>query len=336
MVISAGVDAGTRDYEIFVMKKNDYEVYKFESEKVREDAHDFIETLQSLDADAIAGLSGYGLPIKKFSELTDYEIFLMTLNLESKKAIGLRSLIRELRKRDLNLYTIPGVIHLPTVPKWRKFNKLDLGTYDKLCSAVLAVSEFLEEKEIEKQNFLLAEVGYGFTSVLAVKGGKIVDALGGTSGFMGFSSLGSIDAELAYLLGDFPKELVFGGGVRDYVLENNGNEIEILSEFVLKNLKALEVSVRDVELCFLSGRFAKDVERIIGEFYETRILHGFCKAKQSAQGAAIIANAIANGEFKRVVEHMEIFNARGSIFDYLSEKMKKRIFERISRAYELQ
>ncbi|MEM4565401.1 MAG: DUF1464 family protein [Archaeoglobaceae archaeon] len=336
MVTSAGVDAGTKDYEIVVVRRNDCEVYRFRSEGVKENASEFIEILQSLEVDAIAGLSGYGLPIKKFSELSDYEIFLMTLNLDTEKAMGLRSLIRELRNKDLNLYTIPGVIHLPTIPKWRKFNKLDLGTYDKLCSAVLAVFEFLAEKRLEEQNFLLAEVGYGFTSVLAVKGGKIVDALGGTSGFSGYSSLGSMDAELAYLLGEFPKEIVFSGGVRDYVLENNGDEIEILSEFVLKDLKALEISAGKAELCFLSGRFAREVEPVISEFYETRILHGFCNAKQSAQGAAIIANAIANGEFRKVVEHMEIFSARGCIFDNLSEKVRKKVFERVSKILELQ
>ncbi|MFN3384124.1 MAG: DUF1464 family protein [Archaeoglobaceae archaeon] len=332
MVISAGVDAGTKDYEVVVIKGRDYELHRFESEEVKESPHELIELLQSLEADAIAGLSGYGLPIKRFSELSDRDVFLMTLNLDSKKAIGLRSLIREIRKRNMNFYTIPGVVHLPTIPKWRKFNKIDIGTYDKVCSAVLAVLELSEEKKLEEQNFLLAEVGYGFTSVLAIKSGKIVDALGGTSGFMGYSSLGSMDAELAYLLGEFPKGIVFSGGVKDYVLENNGNEIEILSEYVLKALKAIELSVGEAEICFLSGRFAKEVETIARDFYETRILHGFCDAKQSAQGAAIVANAIANGEYRKVVEHMEIFNARGSVFDHLSEKIRSRVLERISKA----
>lgn len=330
MVISAGVDAGTRDYEIVVMRRGECEVHKFESEKVKENVQEFVEVLQALEADAIAGLSGYGLPVKRFSELSDLEIFLMTLNLDQKKAIGLRSLIRELRNRSLSVYTIPGVIHLPTVPRWRKFNKIDLGTYDKVCSAVLAVSEFLNERKLEEQKFLLAEIGYGFTSVLAIRGGKIVDALGGTSGFMGYSSLGSVDAELAHILGEFPKDLVFSGGVRDYVLENGGDEMEILSEFVLKDLKALETSVGEPEVCFLSGRFAEEVESAIAELYETRILRGFCDAKQSAQGAAIVANAIANGEFRKIVEHMEIFNAGGSVLDYLSEKIRRRVLERLS------
>lgn len=335
MVTSAGVDVGTKDYEIVVLRKGDCEVYRFESEKIKENSGEFVEILQSLSADVIAGLSGYGLPVKRFSELTDWEIFLMTLNLDQRATIGLRSIIREVKKKNLNVYTIPGVIHLPTVPEWRKFNKIDLGTYDKVCSAVLAVLELSEEKKIEEQNFLLAEVGYGFTSVLAVKEGRIVDALGGTSGFIGYSSLGSIDAELAYLLGEFPKKIVFSGGVKDYIAEKGGNAIEILSEFVLKGLKSLEVSVGKVDLCFLSGRFSKDLEKLLSRFYETRILQGFCAAKQSAQGAAVVANAIGNGESKEIVKHMGILDAKGSVLDYLSETIRTMVFKKVSRYFDI-
>ncbi|MEM0350622.1 MAG: DUF1464 family protein [Archaeoglobaceae archaeon] len=330
MVTCAGVDAGTRDYEIVVLNKGDCEVYKFETGKIKDNPSDFLETLRSIEADTIAGLSGYGLPIKKFTELRDEEVFLMTLNLDKEASIGLRRIIGEIRKWGSNFYTIPGVIHLPSVPEWRKFNRIDLGTYDKVCSVVLAVLELSEEIELEKQNFLLAEVGYGFTSAIAVKNGKIVDGIGGTSGFMGYSSLGSIDAELAYLLGDFPKELIFSGGVKSFVSERGGNELEILSEFVIKNLKAVEVSTK-AEICFLSGKFAEKVERRVREFYETRILRGYCKGKQSAQGAAIVANAIADGEFRKIVEHLEIFNAKGSIFDYLSSYIKNKILKRLNK-----
>ncbi|MCS7118551.1 MAG: DUF1464 family protein [Archaeoglobaceae archaeon] len=331
MVISVGVDAGTKDYEIVLMKKGEFEVYNFKSEKIKNDPSEFLDILLSFEADAIAGLSGYGLPVKRFSELKEKELFFLTLNLDQKTSIGLRSIIKKIKEQNMNFYTIPGVIHLPSVPEWRKFNRLDLGTYDKVCSTVLAVLEFSEEVIPEKQNFLFAEIGYGFTSVIAVRSGKIVDGVGGTSGFMGYSSIGSMDSELAYLLGEFPKALIFSGGVKDFVSEKGGNEMEILSEFVLKGLKSMEISVGKVNLCFLSGRFAKKVEDRVAEFYETRVLRGFCHGKQSAQGAAIIANAIAGGEFKELVKHLEVFNARGSIFDYLSKEIKERILERISR-----
>ncbi|MDK2795988.1 MAG: hypothetical protein PWQ22_415 [Archaeoglobaceae archaeon] len=327
---AVGVDAGTNSYEIFAIKKGDFFAESFESKVVREDPESFVEAVESYEADVYAGLSGYGLPIKKFSQLSEKEILLMTLNLDKEKSIGLRSVIEIIRKKKMNFYTIPGVIHLLTVPAWRKFNKIDMGTSDKLCSAVLAVLELSEEIEAEKQNFILAEVGYGFSSFLAVKNGRIVDGIGGTSGFPGYSSIGSLDAELAYLLGNFPKSLIFSFGVKSFVEEHGGNAVEILAEFVMKGLKAVEVSIGKAEFCLLSGKFAKELERRIAEEYDTRILKGFGIGKQSAQGACVIANAIAGGEFRRIVDHMQIFSAKGTVLDYLPADLKNRILEKLN------
>lgn len=330
MVNAVGVDAGTNSYEIFVIKNGEFLAESFESDLVRENPDVFVEAIESYEADVYAGLSGYGIPIKKFSQLNEEELFLMTLNLDSEKSIGLRSVIEAIRRRNLNFYTIPGVIHLPTVPEWRKFNKIDMGTSDKLCSAVLAVLQLSDEIEIEKQNFILAEIGYGFSSFIAVKNGKIVDGIGGTSGFPGYSSLGSIDAELAYLLGYFPKKTIFSGGVKSFVEEHDGNAMEVLAEFVLKGLKAIEVSLGKAELCFLSGKFAKDLEEFVAEEYNTKILEGFGVGKQSAQGAGVIANAIAGGEFEWIAKQMEIFSAKGTVLDHLSADLKMRVQKRLN------
>ncbi|MCS7143908.1 MAG: DUF1464 family protein [Archaeoglobaceae archaeon] len=330
MVNAVGVDAGTKTYEIFAIKDGEFFAETFESDLVRENPIALVEAIESYEADVYAGLSGYGMPIKKFSQITKEDLLLMTLNVDFEKSIGLRSVIEEIRKKNMNFYTIPGVIHLPTVPKWRKFNKIDLGTSDKLCSAVLAVLQLSKEIELEKQSFILAEIGYGFSSFIAVKNGRIIDGIGGTSGFPGYSSLGSIDAELAYLLGDFPKNTIFTGGVKSFVEENGGNSIEVLSEFVLKGIKAIEVSVGKAEFCILSGKFAKDLEKIIAEEYNTRILKGFGIGKQSAQGAGVIANAIGGGEFEPIVRKMEIFSASGTVLDYLSAELKSRVLKRLN------
>ncbi|MCX8172381.1 MAG: DUF1464 family protein [Archaeoglobaceae archaeon] len=330
MVSAVGVDAGTESYDVFVIKDGDYFSERFKSEKIREDPALIFEAIISYEADVYAGLSGYGLPIKKFSQLRNEEIFLMTLNFEFEKSLGLRSIIEMIRCSDLNFYTIPGVIHLPTVPEWRKFNRIDIGTSDKLCSAVLAVVQLSEEVEVERQNFIFAEIGYGFTSFIGVKNGKIVDGIGGTSGFPGYSSLGSMDFELAYLLGSFPKKLIFSGGIKTFVEERGGNAIELLTEFTIKGLKAVEVSLGRAECCILSGKFAKLLKKSISEHYPTIILKGFGKGKQSAQGAGVIANAIAGGEFEPIVRHMEIFSAKGTILDYLSADLRKRVLERLN------
>ncbi|MEM1578556.1 MAG: DUF1464 family protein [Archaeoglobaceae archaeon] len=328
MVVVAGIDAGTKSYDFVILKNGEFEVESFDSLKVKEDPKEFFEVIENSEATVYAGLSGYGMPIKRFCELSEFDLLLMTLNLESEKSLGLRNILDKLRHR-MDFYTIPGVIHLPTLPEWRKFNRIDLGTSDKVCSAVLAVTSFAEEMSLEKQNFILAEIGYGFTSLLAIKNGKIVDALGGTSGFIGFSSLGAMDAEVAYLLGSFPKSLIFSGGIKDFTKDEK-LAIQILSEFVLKGFRALEVSIGKAEFCVLSGRFAREVEKNLSDLCETRVLKGFCDGKQSAQGAAIVANAIAKGNFRWIVEHMEIFNAKGSVLDYLYEPIRRRVLERLN------
>ncbi len=329
-MIAAGVDAGTKSYGIVAIEGGRV-IYsaEVESEEVRKDPGIIAEELRNCDADVAAGLSGYGLPTKKFSELDDVDIFFMTLNLDERSSIGLRKIISSLKNE--NFYTIPGVVHLPTVPEWRKMNRIDMGTSDKVCSAVLAVFQLSKDTQPAEQTFLLAEVGYGFTAVLAVKNGWIVDGIGGSSGFPGYASLGSLDGEVAYLIGDFPKEFLFGGGVRDFVKERGGDEIEILAEFVLKGLKAVEVSVGKAEICVLSGRFASRLERRIKRHYDVVLLEGFGRGKGAAQGAAIIANAIAGGEFRSLIEHMRILEASGTAFSYLTEHVMAYIRRKFSR-----
>ena len=52
---------------------------------------------------------------------------------------GLRALLRSLADSGLPIVFGPGVIHLPTVPRHRKYNRIDLGTADKVCAAACAI-----------------------------------------------------------------------------------------------------------------------------------------------------------------------------------------------------
>lgn len=324
-MISVGVDPGTASYDVVAIE-GDKVVYasSLPSTEVRVNPLKLIEEIERSEAEIGAGLSGYGLPVKNFSEIDEIDIFLMTLNFEETSSIGLRKIIDLIRERNLNFYTIPGIIHLETVPVWRKMNKIDIGTADKLCSTVLAVYQLSQEIPVEKQNFILAEVGHGFTAFVGVKRGKIVDGIGGTSGFPGYSSMGSMDSELAYLLGSFPKNLIFTGGI-DYFAKEWGleNAFEILAEYVLKGLRSIEVSVGTADLCVLSGRYAGNVVDRISEVYECVFLQGFGRKTEqtAAQGAALIANGIGGGEFREILEHMEIFSARGTSLDYLTSEL---------------
>ncbi len=321
-MISAGVDPGTGSYDVVAIEDGRV-VYRrsFETEEVRASPEIVVDVIEESGAEIAAGLSGYGLPVKPFSELDEVDLLLMTLNFDSERAIGLRNIIKAVNERNVNLYTVPAVIHLPTVPPWRKMNRIDIGTADKLCSAVLAVAKLSEEEELTKLNFILAEVGEGFNAFIAVKNGRIVDGMGGTTSFPGYTSLGAMDAELAYIIGEFPKKLIFSGGIKSFAEEwkiNDSEVINILSEFVLKGIRAMEVST-DADFYVLSGRFAPEVlRRLRGEEKEVKLLGGFGRGKQSAQGAAIIANAIAGGEYREIVDYMRILEAKGTLLDYIT------------------
>lgn len=322
-MISAGVDPGTGSYDVVALEEGRV-VYRksIPTEVVRSEPERVVEVIEESGAEIAAGLSGYGLPVKPISELDEVDLMLMTLNFDSESAIGMRRIISTVREKGVNLFTIPAVIHLQTVPPWRKLNRIDLGTADKLCSAVLAVTKLSEEEEMTKLNFVLAEIGEGFNAFIAVRNGRIVDGMGGSCSFPGYSSMGAMDAELAYIIGEFPKKLIFTGGVRSFAEEwklNESETLNVLSEFVLKGLKAMEASV-DADFYVLSGRFAPDVlRRIRSEGKDVKLLGGFGAVKQSAQGAAIIANAIGGGEYREIVDYMRILEAKGTVLDYITK-----------------
>ena len=64
--------------------------------------------------------------------------------------MGLQNVIVAMKEKDWNAYTIPGVKHLPTVPDYRKINKIDLGTADKVCSTVVGIRNLMESYSIPK------------------------------------------------------------------------------------------------------------------------------------------------------------------------------------------
>jgi predicted butyrate kinase (DUF1464 family) len=109
---------------------------------------------------------------------------------------------------------IPGVKHLPTIPRYRKINKIDMGTADKLCTAVTGIRDQVERLNINPKNtnFIMVEIGYGFTSVLAIENGQVIDGIGG-SNIMGFRACGSLDGELAYLIKNINKKDIYSGGM---------------------------------------------------------------------------------------------------------------------------
>ncbi len=171
----------------------------------------------AMPVDLIAGPSGYGLPLVAIDRLTDRDIMLACLPRDpgqTEGVVGLRRMFSALQIAHLPVVFTPGVVHLPTVPAYRKANRLDMGTADKVCAAALAIDDQASRfgLEYEMASFVLVELGGAFSAVLAVQHGRIVDGAGGSSGPMGYRALGAMDGELAYLLRRFSKAVLLSGG----------------------------------------------------------------------------------------------------------------------------
>src|SRR5262249_57165603 len=78
----------------------------------------------------------------------------------------------------------PGAIHLPTIPEHRKWNRIDLGTADKVASAALCIADQARRLGIgyEQTSFVMLEVGGAVSAALAVDGGRVVVSAGGLAG----------------------------------------------------------------------------------------------------------------------------------------------------------
>ena len=234
MVTAIGIDPGTKSMDIFGFDDETDEVIidlaipRVDVTKNPEIVLDAIRKIdKKIDIDVIVGPSGYGLPMVKASEASDAAINAATFITEADAArrlniVGLRELMFLMKNsyedHDLNIWFPPGVIHLPTVPEYRKINRIDMGTADKVFTAVSAIKDQAERYEINyaSVSFIILEIGFGYTAALGVEGGKIVDGIGGTTGGLGYMGMGGMDGELAYALAntvtDFSKMMLFSGG----------------------------------------------------------------------------------------------------------------------------
>ena len=221
----AGIDPGTVSIDVCALDGG--EVLLDESFRSADLALDPTPLVDALLAqgplDLVLGPAGYGLPLVPGERVGERELGLMLL-LRSDEAGaragigGMRAMIRALIGAGLPLVFGPGAIHLPTVPEYRKWNRIDLGTADKVCSAALCIVDQAERLGLayEETSFIMLELGGAFSAALAIDGGQIVDGLGGSCAPIGARSCGALDAEVAYLLGAaLSKETVFSGGALD-------------------------------------------------------------------------------------------------------------------------
>jgi predicted butyrate kinase (DUF1464 family) len=306
----------------------------------------FIRELEAAGPlDLVAGPSGYGMPVTRVQDATEEDLRLAFLAAPHERGGigGLRALVRALARSALPVILTPGVVHLPTVAAHRKVNRIDMGTADKVCAAALAIAQHARRAgggPLAAVSLVLLELGGAFTAAVAVAGGRIVDGVGGTAGPLGFRAAGALDGEVAYLAGEVSKALLFQGGAaavagwdeastapERFAHPTTGAERTAWEAFVegaVKTAVALAASVPGPKEFVLSGRLARveavsdAIRQRLASFAPTRLLEGFARtAKEGAQGAALLANGLAGGAHRELVERLAIREARGTVLDHL-------------------
>lgn len=281
--------------------------------------------------DLVVGPSGYGMPLMRAAAATDDDLRLGFLSKQGEAGgiRGIGHLARTLGKSGLPVVFIPGVVLFDTVPRHRKLNRVDMGTADKVSAAALAIHEQAERRgrAPAEVSLILAELGGAFTAGLAVQCGRIVDGIGGTSGPIGWRSAGAWDGEVAFLAGEVSKGALFQGGVETF-LHSHPDEralaVEAYAEGAAKMVSQLRIAAPDADEIVLSGRMADDatigdrLRELLAAEVSVRKLRGFAtRARQGAQGAAIIADGLAGGVHRELVERLRLRNAEGTVLDHL-------------------
>ena len=355
MVRVIGMDPGTKSFDICGLEDGEaFLDITIPSSELASSPQSIVSTVkENQPIDLIAAPSGYGLPLTPISKLDNLLLSQIVLARREDLTVGvpgLTKLLKMFKEEGFRGYILPGVVHLPTVPPYRKANKIDLGTADKLCCAALGIYDQAERLSIayDETSFIIVELGYAFTAALAVKRGAVIDGFGGTTGALGFQSLGSMDGELAYLLNGFSKETLFTGGAayiagdpdmppEQLVALASENDrcrwaLEALMEGVEKAVAALHVSAGKVKEILLSGRLTRipAMENLLKErlskYAATRRIGLIASiSKEAAQGAALIANGLAGGKFKPLIEAMKIEEAKGTVLDHLYIKGREKI-----------
>ncbi len=349
MIRAVGIDPGTLSFDLCGLEGE--RVILSESlptADVSADPQVLVELLETVaPVEMIVGPSGYGLPWVKAQELTREEIALAVLSAGRDRGQetvigGMGDILRTLKASGLPIRFAPGVIHLPTVPAHRKVNRVDMGTADKLCAVALGVYDQARHLGIayHETAFIYVELGGAFTALVAVDGGQVVDGMGGTSGPLGYLAAGALDGELAYLLGDFHKDVLCSGGAAYVAGEPDISPEELIarvqtdercrlawdafSEELVKGVAALMTTAPSPREVLLSGRLCRvraireRLEQRLGSFAPVRRVEGLTSAvKEAAQGAALIADGLAGGRHAPLVEAMRLREAAGTALDHL-------------------
>jgi len=361
----AGIDPGTGSMDVIVIDDEGPRLLYEESvprARVTENPGIILDLVDRIIADygveAIALPSGYGIPFNypgTLEEAIREATFVNERDLrESLQIHGLRRIMESLSRRgDVRTFFTPGVIHLPTVPAWRKANRIDMGTADKIFTVAAALWTERERYGTPpgESSFIVVEAGLAYTAAIAVEQGMIVDGVGGTSGFTGFLGLGGMDSELAYVMAEvepgFSRRRLFQGGAaslagveglsqfEEAVVAGDpraASALEALAEAVVKDVAILLSTMHgDPARIYVSGRLFRasiigprlraGLEALARRFGLSSEIAGVARlggeTKEAATGAALLASGYAGGRFRWIVESLRLEESSGSLFDHI-------------------
>jgi predicted butyrate kinase (DUF1464 family) len=336
----AGIDPGTVSFDVCVLDGGEVTLERsFSTADVGADPELLVDALVAHGPfELVLGPAGYGLPLVPVDQVGERELALMVLVREDEPhdrvgVGGMRSIVRALMASGLPVVFGPGAIHLPTIPEYRKWNRIDLGTADKVASVALCIADQARRLGIDfaETSFVMLELGGAFSAALAVDGGRIVDGLGGSAGPIGARACGALDAEVACLLGGtLSKATVFSGGALGDVdfsagldsLRRDPRHREgwlALEEGAAKAALALTASAPAAREILVAGRLAHAPGMIdelgarLAHVAPVRIATGLA----AARGAAILADGLAGGRYAALVERLRVRDASGSPLDHL-------------------
>jgi predicted butyrate kinase (DUF1464 family) len=341
----AGVDPGTVSFDLCVLEDGEPVVEEvFETGSLSHDSAPLFEALARHGPyDLIYGPSGYGLPLLAAAAVGERELSEMVLvrpdEAHANAGVGgLRSLLRTLAGSGLPVIFGPGVIHLPSVPPHRKYNRIDMGTADKVCAAACAIVDQAARRAIATQQtaMILLEMGGAFTAALAIEGGQIVDGMGGSSGPLGARAAGALDGELAYLMGpSVRKDTLYSGGALDpaggldmtdlnalWASPAQSEGWTALLEAAVKAVRALVVSVPTPHEIVISGRLARlpgliaTLASSLGAIAPVLALVPG-RASAAARGGALLADGLAGGRNAGLAQALRLREASGTVLDHL-------------------
>ncbi|MEN2999199.1 MAG: DUF1464 family protein [Acidilobaceae archaeon] len=371
-----GVDPGTKSFDVLALENG--KVVQEGSVETSALVHQptlLLEEIERARPTHVIAPSGYGVPLTRGSEVRDVRRFALEVLLLSTEdqlrageeagllgvhvyrglALVTEWLVREMGERVLFL---PAVIHLPTVPWYRKLNKMDMGTVDKLAATFVATHLLAEREALdyEEVDLVTLELGYGYVGSIAVERGRVVDGVGGSYASAGLVTAGALDLEVVGAAGGWTRWDVWSGGIyelsphKDMDLiareASQGDKhaealLSAYAEGAAKDAARALLSTPRANIVVVSGRFSRNatvvdmIRERLKDVCVMRLSSSLLPSsvKEAAFGYAAMGEGVLGGVFGELASHMKIAEACGTAADYIVHPRAVGVREALRKAY---